>query len=153
MSSESEKDDFYIEFFSKIKLSKERFSTLIITIVLEEYKSMLSTELFESYEIIGDDLYDQIENLNYNTDNLDFIAYNRVGERLYYDDGNCSINCDKEKKLLIMFCNVCGCYIDDYEDLWRDLLPKIPEYFEKKYGMDYYFFAIKNLANYKKIPK
>ncbi|MBA7541476.1 hypothetical protein ES705_33790 [subsurface metagenome] len=103
------------EFFSKIKIPKEKFATLIITIALEEYY--------------------------------------RVAERLFYDDENCSINCDKEIKLLIKFCNVCGFDVDDYEDLWHDLLPKIPDYFEKKYGMDYYFFAIKNLANYKKIPK
>ncbi len=149
MSSECEKSNF----FSKIKIPKEKFASLIITIALEEYKSMLSTELFQSYEIIGDELYDLIENLDYNTDNLDVQAYYRVAERLFYDDENCSINCDKEIKLLIKFCNVCGFDVDDYEDLWHDLLPKIPDYFEKKHGMDYYFFAIKNLANYKKIPK
>jgi len=134
-------------------MSKERFTSLIITIALEEYKSMLSTELFESYEIIGDELYELIENLDNNTDNLDVQAYYRVAERLYIGDKNCSINCDKETNLLIKFCNVCGFNDDDYEDLWYDVLPKIPEHFEKKFEMDYYFFAIKNLANYKKIPK
>jgi len=79
-----------------IKMSKERFTTLIITIALEEYKSMLTTELFESYEIIGVELYELIENLDNNTDNLDVQAYYRVAERLYNDD--------------------------DYEDLWHDLL-------------------------------
>ena len=149
MSSECEKDNF----FRKIKMSKERFTTLIITIALEEYKSMLTTELFESYEIIGDELYELIENLDNNTDNLDVQAYYRVAERLYNDDEICSINCDKETKLLINFCNICGFNEEDYEDIFYDLLPKIPDYFEKKHGMDYYFFAIKNLANYKKIPK
>ena len=136
-----------------IKISKKKFTNLIIAIALEEYKSMLSTELFESYEIIGDELYELIKNLDNNTDNLDVQTYYRVGERLYYDDENCSINCDKETKLLINFCNVCGFDVDDYEDLWYDLLPKIPDHFEKKFGMDYYSFAVKNLANYKKIPK
>ena len=136
-----------------IKMSKEKFTNLIITIALEEYKSMLSTELFESYENLGDELYELIEDIYYNTDNLDDQAYYRVAERLYYDNGDCSINCDKETKLLINFCNVCGFDIDDYEDIFYDLLPKFPDHFEKKYGTDYYSFAIKNLANYKKIPK
>ena len=114
---------------------------------------MLSTELFESYENLGDGLYELIENIYYNTDNLDDQAYYRVAERLYYDNENCSITCDKETKLLINFCNICGFNEDDYEDIFYDLLPKIPDYFEKKHGMDYFFFAIKNLANYKKIPK
>ena len=144
MSSECEKGNF----FSKMKMSKERFTTLIITIALEEYKSMLSTELIESYEDIGDELYALIEYINYNTDNLDSQAYYRVAERLYYDNGDCPINCDKETKLLIKFCNVCGFDVDDYEDLIYDLLPKFPDHFEKKYGMDYYSFAVKNLAHY-----
>ena len=65
-----------------IKISKKKFTNLIIAIALEEYKSMLSTELFESYEIIGDELYELIKNLDNNTDNLDVQAYYRVGERL-----------------------------------------------------------------------
>ncbi len=144
MSSECETGNF----FRKIKISKEKFANLIITIALEEYKSMLSSELIESYENIGDELYELIEDINYNTDNLDDQTYYRVGERLYYDNGDCPINCNKETELLINFCNVCGFSDDDYEDIFYDLLPKFPDHFEKKYGMDYYSFAVKNLAHY-----
>jgi len=67
---------------------------------------MLSTELFESYEIIGDELYELIENLDNNTDNLDVQAYYRVAERLYNDDEICPINCDKETKLFKKWCEM-----------------------------------------------
>ena len=114
---------------------------------------MLSLELIEAYKRIGEKLFELIENTNYNTDNLDGQAYYRVAERLYYDNGDYPINCDKETELLINFCDVCGFNDDDYEDIFFDLLPKFPDLFEKKYGMDYCSFAVKNLTNYKKNPK
>jgi hypothetical protein len=110
---------------------------------------MLSLELIEAYKRIGEELFELIENTNDNTDNLDVQAYYRVAERLYYDNRENPINCNKETELLINYCNVCGFNDDDYEETWYDLLPKFPNLFEKKYGMDYCSFAVKKLANYK----
>jgi hypothetical protein len=110
---------------------------------------MLSLELIEAYKHIGEELFELIENTNDNTDNLNGQTYYRVAERLYYDNGDYPINCDKETEMLINFCNVCGFNNDDYEALWYDLLPKFPNLFEKKYGMDYCSFAVKKLVSYK----